>query len=87
MQLTKDADKLACSIYKDYLEKRKNGTDKFRAKHFTLSEIQSCKPCLSWSISDVKATVAELHRAGLGTMYLDGGFSANDAFIVYGESF
>lgn len=86
MQLTRDADKLACSMYKFYLERRKNGIDKNNARHFDFSEIKSIKCCSSWIDSDIKATVAELARANLGTMYLDGGFFANDNFIIYMEN-
>ena len=86
MQLTKDADKLICSMYKAYLEKRKDGIDKFKARHFNYSDISSYKLCSGWSSSDVKATVAELSRSGYGDMYYDGSFFANDQFIVYMEN-
>ena len=55
MQLTKDADNLVCHLYKVYLTKRKNGTDKLNAKHFSFSEIQVLKPCQKWSVPDIKA--------------------------------
>ena len=58
MQLTRDADKLACSMYKFYLERRKNGIDKNNARHFDFSEIKSIKCCSSWIDPDIKATVA-----------------------------
>lgn len=86
MELTKDADKLACSMYKSYLEKRKSGTNKTNARHFELDEIQSYKLCSGWSIHDIKATVAELKCAGLGDMYFSGSFFANDQFIIYMEN-
>lgn len=86
IELTKDADKLVCSMYKSYLEKRKSGIDKVRAKNFEPDEIQSYKACSSWSIDDIKATVAEVSRSGLGTMYYSGGFYANDQFIIYMEN-
>lgn len=86
MQLTKDADKLVCSMYKSYLEKRKSGVDKVRAKHFEPDEIKAYKLCSSWEINDIKATVAELARADFGTMYYNGGFFANDNFIIYMEN-
>ncbi|WP_283683301.1 hypothetical protein [Parablautia sp. Marseille-Q6255] len=86
MQLTKDADNLVCHLYKVYLTKRKIGTDKLNAKHFSFSEIQVLKPCQKWSVPDIKATIAEISRAGLGKMYLDGGFMANDEFIIYMEN-
>ena len=86
MQLTRDADTLACSMYKAYLEKRKSGVDKTNARHFSFPEIKSFKCCLSWIDPDIKATTVELARANLGTFFLDGGFSANDNFIIYMEN-
>lgn len=86
MQLTRDADKLACSMYKSYLERRKTGIDKNNARHFSFPEIESLKCCDSWIDADIKATTAELARSNLGTMYLDGGFFANDNFIIYMEN-
>lgn len=86
MQLTKDADKLACSMYKAYLEKRKDGTDKSTARCFEVHEMQSFKSCSNWSHDDICSTVAELKHAGLGTMYYDGGFRANEQFIIYMEN-
>ena len=84
--ITKDADKLICSLYKAYLSRRRDGLDKTNAKHYSYSEIKSLKPFDTWSDTDVKATIAELSRAGFGKMYLDGGFMANDDFIVYMEN-
>ncbi len=86
MQLTKDADKLACSMYKSYLQKRKNGVSKINARDFRIEEIQSYSLFSDWSISDIKATVSELKNAGLGDMYYSGGFLANEQFVFYMEN-
>ena len=86
IELTKDADKLACSMYKSYLEKRKSGIDKSNARNFELGEIQSYKLCASWSVNDIKSTVAEISLANLGTMYYSGDLCVNDQFIIYMEN-
>lgn len=86
MDLTKDANKLVCSMYKSYLEKRKSGMNKINARHFEPAEIKTYKLCSDWCIQDIKATVAELRNAGLGDMYYNGGFFANDKFIIYMEN-
>lgn len=86
MQFTKDADKLICSMYYAYLEKRENGMNKNNARHFSFSEIKALKCCSKWSDSDIKETVAEITRSKLGKMFLDGGFFANDDFIIYMEN-
>lgn len=86
MKLTKDADKLACSMYKSYLHKRKIGLSKINARDFKIEEIQSYRLCSSWNISDIKVTVSELSNAGFGDMYYSGGFLANEQFIIYMEN-
>ena len=86
MQLTRDADKLVCSMYKSYLEKRDAGFSKVNARIFELPEIQSYKLCAKWSVQDIKATVSELQKAGFGTMYYSGGFCADETFIIYMEN-
>lgn len=85
-ELTKDADKLACSMYKSYLQKRKNGVNKVNARHFEPKEIETYKLCSDWSIQDIKTTVSELKKVGLGDMYFNGGFFANERFIIYMEN-
>ena len=82
MELTKDADKLICAMYKAYLESRKAGTDKFRALHFTYSDIATYKPCINWSRADIRHTEDELVRNGFGKRYMDGSFFANDSFCI-----
>lgn len=86
MQLTNDADKMVCHLYKLYLEKRKQNIDKLNAKHFSFDEISGLPAFSKWSESDTKATIAELKHADLGKMFLDGGFMANDNFIFYMEN-
>lgn len=86
MQLTKDADKLVCSMYKSYLEKRKSGVSKTNAVHFEPDEVAEYKLCSDWTLTDIKSVVSELQNAGLGTKYINGGFKANEQFIVYMEN-
>lgn len=86
MSLTNDAEKMICHMYKAYLERRKDSMDKLNAKHFSFEEIKELKPFAKWSDRDIRDTVAEVSRAGYGNMYLDGGFSANDDFIVFMEN-
>lgn len=85
-ELTKDADQMVCTLYKVYLERRQNGINKFNAKHFNFNELRSNPAFYEWIDEDIKETIAEIKRAGFGTMYLDGSFMANDQFIVYMEN-
>ena len=63
-KLTKDADKLISVIYKWYLEKRKDGTPKGRAKIIGSSELIHNSILPKWSFPDVDETCRELHRKG-----------------------
>lgn len=85
-ELTKDADKLVCSLYKLYLSRRKDGFDKVHARQFSLSDITDMKPFDSWSENDIIDTLRELSRAGFGRLYISGSFIAHDAFVIYMES-
>ena len=86
MKLTKDADLLACCVYKEYLARRKQGVDKRRANTFKSDFRTSPEQISSWSASDYSYTVAELSRAGLVKMYFDGMFVITDDFVIYMEN-
>lgn len=64
MQLTKDADKLICLIYKDFLQKRKTGSSKSNASYFGSSHNIHEKLCPELLFEDVDDTCRELSRAG-----------------------
>jgi len=65
LSLTKDAEKLICIMYKNYLEKRKAGEPKSKAKKFGGSNSIHEKLLPKWSFQDVDDTCRELSRAGL----------------------
>lgn len=86
MQITKDADKMACLLYKKYLDKRKNGEPKSSAKRFDSNFYSDIDELSNWAIEDIDETINELKRAGLIKKYIDGGFTLLDDFIVYMEN-
>ncbi|MCI8288113.1 MAG: hypothetical protein HFH89_10730 [Lachnospiraceae bacterium] len=86
MALTKDADMLACLIYKEYLSKRKSGESKANAKHFKNDFYLTYKKISVWSPDDIDETVNELKRASFVKKYLDGSFVLLDDFIIYMEN-
>ena len=86
MQLTKDSDKIACLIYKEYLNKRKRGEPKSSAKHFLRNFYSEINALSSWNPKDIKETINELQRAGCVKKYMDGGFVLLDDFIIYMEN-
>ena len=58
--MTKDADKLICCIYKNYLERRKSGISKSDSKYFEDNFYKSDKYLSSWSNDDIADTLEEL---------------------------
>ena len=84
MELTKDADKVLCVIYKEYLEKRKSGVDKSSAKCFVFDFPDSKQ--VKMKHVDISETVCELSRLDMVTLYIDGGYKLTDAAIVYMEN-
>lgn len=86
MGLTKDSDKLACLVYKKYLEKRKSGESKANAKHFNHNFYSDIKQLSDWHTDDIDETINELKHAGFVKKYIDGGFVLLDDFIIYMEN-
>lgn len=86
IQLTKDADKLICLIYKDYLNRRDKGKDKSSAKAYPERSDWPKSLTDSFTEADVRDTLRELKSAGLVRSYLYGGFALTDKAIVYMET-
>lgn len=65
MELTKDAEKLICLLYKSYLQKRKSGISKSQATCFGSSHDIHEQLCPDLIFEDVDDTCRELSRADL----------------------
>ena len=65
IQLTKDSDALICLLYKQYLQKRKDGVPKADAKSFGSSQNIHKTIASKWAYEDVDETCRELSRAGI----------------------
>lgn len=86
MQLTNDADKVICCIYKIFLQKRKNGIDKSDARRFKLDTLKGEHKLSSWSDSDLTDALMELIRSKLVDANLGATFKLSDLGIVYMEN-
>lgn len=86
MELTKDADKMICCIYKTFLQRRKSGISKSSAKQFSDDYFQSDKQLSSWLPDDLDDALLEIGRAGLVAVYLGGNFDLTDSGIIYMEN-
>lgn len=65
VHLTKDSDALICALYKDYLQKRKDGVPKGQAKSLGNASYIQRTVVPKWLLGDVEETLWELDRAGL----------------------
>lgn len=84
-ELTKDADKVICCIYKEYLEKRKSGISKSGAKEFDGNFYRNIKALSKWNSADISDTLQELHDKELIKKNVIGDFDLLDSSIIYME--
>ena len=86
MQLTKNADKMLCLIYKIYLKRIKDGSDMEQASVFEYSFTEEDKAFDKMGASAVRSAIAELGDAGYIRRYTDGGFRLNQSAVVKMEN-
>lgn len=84
--MTKDADKMLCCLYREYLNRIKTGSSKISSRDFT-SEYASSDEILSkWHSDDVSATCNELKREGYLSINIIGNYRLTDDAISYMEN-
>lgn len=86
MELTKDADKMICVIYKSFLQARKNGCAKADARRFNKSALKGFPAFETWNPRDISDTLLEIGRKGLVKIYIGGDFELSDSGIIYMEN-
>lgn len=84
--LTKESDKFLCLIYKDYLERRKNGEPKREAKRFESTYLESLVPLYQWHPQDISEAKMELGKKHLIKNWIGTGFYIEDDGIIYMEN-
>lgn len=83
--LSKDADKALCLIYKEYLSRRKSGSEKRSSKNFFNREQWPAEFIEKDGLPDFLDSLRELQNAGFVRRTMGGGFYLEDAGIVYME--
>ncbi len=86
MELTKDADKMICCIYKTFLQRRKNGMAKSEARRFDDDYFSTDEKLSIWPDGDISDTFLEIGRAKLIQIYIGGNFDLTDQGIIYMEN-
>ena len=84
--MTKDADKMLCCLYKEYLNRINAGSSKTSARAFTGEYVTSDDILSKWHPDDADATRNELKRAGYLKVYISGNFQLTDESICYMEN-
>ena len=84
MELTKDADKFLCVLYKEYLQRRKNGQPKNSSKEFNDQELEKLFP--DERSEDLMEYAAELQRAFDISIDILGGISLSDESLIFMEN-
>ena len=85
-ELTKDADKMLCIIYKMYLEKTKDGMSKTAANAFEEDFYRFDKLLSKWHPDDITTTFLELGQKGYLKIYISGNFEITNQAIIYMEN-
>lgn len=86
MQLTKDAYNCLCIIYKEFLQRRKNGMSKDDARDFHSNYHLTNSDFYQWNQEDIGEAIRELGRNGLIKIWIDGGFQLKDECIIIMEN-
>lgn len=85
-ELTKDADKMLCCLYKEYLQRIKFGSSKTSSRRFKMEYTKSDDILSQWHDDDICTTRNELKRNGLLKVQISGNFELTDNAISYMEN-
>ena len=90
IEITKESDALICVLYKEYLQRRKNGVPKSKAILFGDSSSVKTQLFPKWNTTDIDEACHELDDAGLLSCFFADGetgeISISNAGIIYMEN-
>lgn len=84
--MTKDADKMLCCLYREYLNRIGIGNSKTSSRDFKSEYVESDEVLSKWHPDDVDTTRNELKRAGYLKVFITGNFQLTDDAITYMEN-
>ena len=73
-ELTKETQKLICLVYKEYSDRRKNGSDRNNAVFFRFNFADDIPQLSKYSSDDLDSCLTELSKKEYIKKYVDGGF-------------
>lgn len=86
MELTKDADKMLCCLYKEYLQRIKLGNSKTSSRDFYADYTKTDKFLSTWHEDDIATVRNELGRKHFLKVNILGDFTLTDDAITYMEN-
>lgn len=86
IELTKDTDKILCTLYKTYLERIKSGISKNDAIEFEESSILQKQLFTNISVEDLDFSLIELYKANLIKLDITGCSMLAPSAIIYMEN-
>lgn len=86
IELTKDADKMMCCIYRTFLQRRKDGMSKPLAKCFEENYFLTDSKLASLNPDDLSDTLCEIGRLKLVRVFIGENFDLTDSGIIYMEN-
>ena len=86
MKLTKDADKLLCQIYQEYMKRRKNGAPKRQAILFDEPSCLIEGFLHGENPDDIADLIYDLAKIDFIKSYIDASFCLTDEAIIYMEN-
>lgn len=86
LEITNDANKMLCCIYKSYLQQRKDGVPKSDAKRFESDFFHHDSKLSSWHDDDISDTLLELANCHLIKIYIGGNFDLTNEAIICMEN-
>ena len=85
-ELTKETQKLICLVYREYLERRKNGFSRDNAAFFRFNFANDIPQLLKYNSDDLESCLTELSKKLYVKKYIDGGFKLESKGIAMMET-
>lgn len=86
VDITKDSYRVLCSLYREYLKRRKNGISKMEAVCFAAPSDFKDELFPDIPIDDLYDAITELGQTGFLTVYIDGSFQLEKSAIILMEN-
>lgn len=85
-ELTIETKKILCLVYKEYIDRKKNGINRESAKLFNSNFYEDISQLSKYSKDDINSFTEELLKADYIEKYIDGSFELQNKAIIILEN-